>query len=181
MINSKLNRFEKLRYYISEIEGKFISARGLSRLLGVSPTLIGSIERGNIPPSLKVAAKLKEKYGISKEWFLTGEGIAPWEERDYQEWFDQVGEIEKQIKKGERKPKDDKILAGFAALSLLLKTPQKRLVDYFIEAGKNPEFRKLLYNILTSGLVENFEGLKRANQRIKELESRLADAMKKTR
>ena len=82
------------------------------------------IERGERAPSKKVAAKLEEKYGISKEWFLTGEGIAPWEERDYQELLDRFAEIEQQIKKGKSKSKDDKMIAGFAALSLLLKTPQ---------------------------------------------------------
>ena len=129
------------------------------------------IERGERAPSKKVAAKLEEKYGISKEWFLTGEGIAPWEERDYQELLDRFAEIEQQIKKGKSKSKDDKMIAGFAALSLLLKTPQNKLVDYFIEAGKNPAFRKLLFTSLNSGLLETIEELKRANQRIKELES----------
>ena len=176
-----MNRFEKLRHYISEIEGKILSAKELSRLLSLSPTLIGKIERGELPPSPKAATKLEEKYGISKEWFFTGEGIAPWEERDYQELLDRLDEIEQQIKKGKSKSKDDKIIAGFAALSLLLETPQNRLVDYFIEAGKNPAFRKLLFTSLNSGLLETIEKLKKANQRIKELESQLADAMKKTK
>jgi len=176
-----MNRFKKLRLYLSEIEDRILSAQELSLHLGVAPNLIGRIERGDISPSPKVADRLKEKYGISKEWVLTGEGLAPWEEKEYQEWFDRTAEIEQQIKDGKSKPGTKKIHAGFAALSLLLKTPQKELVDYFIEAGKNPKFRKLLYNVLKSGLLETFEDLKRANQRIKELESRLADAMKKTK
>ena len=176
-----MNRFIKLRQYISQLEGKILSARELSSLLSFSPAVISRIERGDTPPSPKVATRLEEKYGISKKWFLTGEGLAPWEEKDYQELLDRFAEIEQQIKKGKSKSKDDKMIAGFAALSLLLKTPQNKLVDYFIEAGKNPAFRKLLFTSLNSGLLETIEELKRANQRIKELESRLADAMKKTK
>ena len=180
-MDRKENRFVLLRLFLSLKEGRALAGKDLAELLGISPSLINMIERGERAPSKKVAAKLEEKYGISKKWFFTGESIAPWEERDYQEWFDRVGEIEKQIKRGKRKPKDDKILAGFAALSLLLKTPQKKLVDYFIEAGKNPAFRKLLFTSLNSGLLETIEELKKANKRIKELESRLADAIKKNK
>jgi len=176
-----MNRFIRLRQYISQLEGRILSARELSSLLSFSPAVISRIERGDTPPSPKVAARLKKKYGISKEWFLTGEGITPWEERDYQELLDRLAEIEQKIKKRKGKPKDDKILTGFAALSLLLKTPQKKLVDYFIEAGKNPAFRKLLFTSLNSGLLETIEELKKANQKTIELESRLADAMKRTK
>lgn len=172
----KLNRFERLRLHISEIEGKVLPAKELSRLLGVSPTIIGSIERGDIPPSKKVATVLEKKYGISKEWFLTGERFAPWEEGKQDDWWDVFEEIKQAVKEGKKKPDAEKLHGGFGALCEILHSSHKKLLDYFIEAGRNPEYREYIYNVIEGGSSKLLEQINQFRARIKELELKLKEA-----
>lgn len=153
-----------MRHYISEIEGKILAAKEFSRLLNVSPTLIGSIERGVIPPSKKVASKLEERYGISREWFLTGEGLAPWEEKEYEEALSQ-----KEIAPA---------YARFAAVSRIRESGEHKILDHLVEAAENSLFRRYIYNVLEGGIVSAFRELMGELQaawgKTKQLEAQLA-------
>ena len=168
-----MNRFEKLRHHISEIEGKILPAKELSRLLGVSPTVIGSIERGDISPSPKVAARLSQRYGISKEWFLTGDGVAPWEEGRQDDWWDAFEEIKQAVKEGKEKPGADKMHGGFGAIYEILHSSHPKLLDYFIEAGRNPAYREYIYNVIEGGSSKLLDQIDQFRARIKELEKAL--------
>lgn len=164
------NRFERLRHYLSEIEEKILSASELARLLNVSKALITSIEKGSLPPSPKVAARLEEKYDISVQWYLTGEGLAPWEIKIYADVFERIDELVEGAEEGKTRPVVLEITIAFLHSGFkIFDTPEKKLVNYFIEAGRTPEFRRYLYNvlyhILEGGAVNNFQELQRAREK----------------
>jgi len=169
-----LNRFKRLRQYVSEIEGKIVSASELARLIGVSKSLISGIEKGDLSPSPKVAAKLEEKYGVSREWFLTGECPAPWEEKKHDEIFDELDYFIRQEREGVIEPGTADAFGCLIARRRLKDTPQKKLIDWFVEAGRNEDFRSYLFNVLEGGggvsLIKEFL---EAKKRIKELEKQL--------
>jgi len=164
-----MNRFERLRNYLSEKEKRILSANELARILGVSNSTIASTENESRPPSPKVAARLEEKYGISREWYLTGEGLAPWEEKEYEDYFKDLDEMERVAEEENIPPTLEKGLSCFVAGKRIFKTSETKLVDYFIEAGRNPEFRrylyKVLYNILEGGAVNIFQQLQKAREK----------------
>jgi len=165
-----LNRFEKLRHYISEIEGEFFSAKNFSRLLGFSPNLFGAIERGDTPPSKKFAARLWEKYNISREWFLTGEGQAPWEKEFVKHW--QFAErIKQDIAAGRRPAGSEESYSILVAYAALKNGPEKNLIDFFIRAGREPAFRAYIYSGLERA-VKIFDELEESRAKIAELEAR---------
>lgn len=164
-----MNRFEKLRLHISGSEGKTLSAKKFSRLLGFSPNLFGAIERGDIPPSKKMASILEEKYGVSRAWFLTGVGPAPWDGQLSIEWA-QVEEIRREIAEGKREPGSEKSWAGFLAMVAIKDSPESELLDFFIRAGREPAFRAYIYNVLEHS-VKIFDELQESRERIRELEA----------
>lgn len=178
-----LNRFEQLRHYISETEGHILSVSGFARLLGVSISLMAGIERGGLPPSPKVASRLEKKYGISKEWYLTGEGEAPWEKKDYEDFFKLMDKFVLEGKKDEIPPLIDKRIGCYFAGERILKTSKKDLVDYFLKAGRNPEFCRyiynVLYNVLEGGPAKTIQGSQEARKLIGKLEDQLATTQNK--
>ena len=125
-----------------------LSASKLAKLLGVSTSTISQVERGELPPSPKVAVRLEEKYGISRQWYLTGEGEAPWESKTTDEYFETLGEMLREAQGDESKITSLKGAGAFFAGSKIVRTPEKKLVDYFMEAGKNPEFRVYIYKCI---------------------------------
>ena len=165
-----MNRFEKLRLYISDIEGKTISAREFSRLLGFNLTLYGRLERGDTPPSKKVAARLEEKYEISREWFLTGEGQAPWE-KEFEEHWQFAEKIKRDIAMGRRPAGSEESYSILVAYAALKNGPEKSLIDFFIRAGREPAFRAYIYNGLERA-VKIFDELEESRAKIAELEAR---------
>jgi len=140
MTKSELNRFEKLRIYLSEFDGRILSARELSDSLGLSHSVWSLIENGKIAPSKKVATALENKYGIPLEWTLYEKGPDPWENF-----------VKKHVIKGE---------SDFAGLKLL---------EDIIQALKEPEFRRYIYKvlqyILEGGTVNIFQELQQAREK----------------
>lgn len=132
------NRFEKLRVYLSQKSGQTLSATRLAELLNVSTPTITEAENGTRPPSPKAARALYEKYKVSEEWYLTGEGYAPWESDLSIEW--QI--VEKQLAEGQFGG------ALHVASTAIKISPQRKLIDHWIRAGKNPLYREALYKVI---------------------------------
>lgn len=42
--------------------------------LGISQSQLSKMERGTLPPSVEVLLRLKERFGKSVDWILTGKG-----------------------------------------------------------------------------------------------------------
>ena len=163
----KENRFRLVRLYLSNQIGVIITQRELAASLEISQGYISQLESGEKQPTYSLAAKLQEKYDIPIRWFIRGEGLAPWEEKEYEIAYAFADEQEKQ-KKG-----SGEAFASFLSLSFLRKTPEKKLLDYFIEAGRNPEFRLYIYNvlqyILEGGTVNVFQEMQRAGEEASDL------------
>lgn len=147
-----MSRFEKLRAFLSEKEGRILSSRELAGLLGVTHTTITRVEKGEIDPSPKVARALAAKYKISESWYLTGKGPAPWEPEQSIEW--QVAE--KQLAKGE--------FGGALHLAgaEIKSSSHHKLIEHWIRAGRDPFYREALYNVIErSRIVDTFLELRR--------------------
>lgn len=143
-----MDRLEKLRAYVSEKEGKILSANELAGILGVTISTITEAEKGNRKPSPKVARALKKKYDVSEEWYLTGKGFAPWE-------LD--SEVAGYLKYDETGQHGAALIDAAADI---LRSPQRDLVDRFIRAGRNPLYREALYNVLEeSGILPLYQEL----------------------
>jgi len=175
-----MNRFERLRLHISEKEGRVLSSRELSVLLGLSTALYNKIEREELSPSPKVAERLSVKYGISKAWFLREEGEAPWDLAATRAHWDRVAEMQRRIEEGELEPGAEKPYAGFLALCELIGGPHEKLVDYFIEAGRDPRVREYIYNVLEGSPKKMLDSLAQSRDQIRKLRQEL-DAERRAR
>ncbi|WP_461521558.1 helix-turn-helix domain-containing protein [Porticoccus sp.] len=55
------------------------SLRDKSKVVGLSPSMIGSMESGEKLPSTKTAVKLANQLGVCVEWLINGKGpMAQW-------------------------------------------------------------------------------------------------------
>lgn len=153
-----MNRFIKIRTFASIKEGRVLSAREFARILDIDPGTVTKVESEEINPSPKMARALAEKYEISQEWFLTGEGYAPWEMD-----FEAMGYFEF----------DEKGQAASAFLSVLAtlsKSPQRDLVKYIVRLGRDSKFREYIYNFIDrSGIVDMFLELQQLKRELAEL------------
>ena len=145
-----MNRFERLRNYISEKEGKILSARELARLLGVDNSAISRVEAGNGKPSYKAARALEEKYGIPEGWYLKEEGLAPWEKEEEDAITWRIAD--EQLKQGKKGG------ALLFASGKILESGERELAEYWIRAGREPVFRSYIYIVL-AGAVRAFNEL----------------------
>jgi transcriptional regulator with XRE-family HTH domain len=57
---------------IREIRGFERNQEEFARQLGISQSQLSKYERGLAPPSTEFAVRMKERFGISIDWLLTG-------------------------------------------------------------------------------------------------------------